>query len=103
MTTKPDGGPAFPLVIEEEGCLTQVNKGMSLRAYAAIKLCVPDSGLPWLDDMIRQARHDRFAGQALAGVLANWPADARIDERRAQEIADFAADAMLAARGGRDG
>jgi hypothetical protein len=46
---------------------------MSLRAYAAIKLCVPDSGLDWLDDMIRQAQDDRFAGCAMAGLLAAAP------------------------------
>jgi hypothetical protein len=29
---------------------------MSLRAYAAIHLRVPDSGIEWLDEMIRQSR-----------------------------------------------
>jgi hypothetical protein len=30
-------------------------EGMTLRQYAAIKLRVPDSGIDWLDDMIREA------------------------------------------------
>ena len=40
--------------------------GMSLRQYAAIHLRVPDSGLPWLDEMIDRARRDEFAGKAMA-------------------------------------
>ena len=42
----------------------------SFREYAAIKLCVPDSGTDWLDDMIRTALRDRFAGMAMQGILA---------------------------------
>jgi hypothetical protein len=44
------GGPAFPSLLSDE-------PGMTLRQYAAIKLCVPDSGLPWLDDMIVKSRN----------------------------------------------
>jgi len=44
MTRQNNGGPAFPLVIEEEGCITQYHHGMSLR--------------------------DWLAGQAVAGLLA---------------------------------
>ena len=40
------------------------------REHSAIALCVPDSGTPWLDAMIRTALRDRFAGQALEGLLA---------------------------------
>ena len=58
-----DGGPAFP---EAERC-----SGMSLRQYAAIKLCVPDSGTDWLDEMIEEARRDAFAAAALTGLLAD--------------------------------
>jgi 5,10-methylenetetrahydrofolate reductase len=43
---------------------------MTLRQYAAIHLKVPQSGLPWLDEMINEARRDAFARQALAGLLA---------------------------------
>ena len=41
-----------------------------LRQYAAIKLRVPQSGLEWLDDMIRESQRNEFAAQALAGYLA---------------------------------
>ena len=67
MTARDDGGQAFPTGYPSH----RSQHGMSLRAYAAIKLCVPDSGLEWLDDMIRQAQRDRFAGQAIAGLAAN--------------------------------
>ena len=59
MTARDDGGQAFPTGYPSH----RSQHGMSLRAYAAIKLCVPDSGLDWLDDMIRKAQRDRFAGQ----------------------------------------
>ena len=83
MAKQNDGGPAFPLTNYTSdigpgggGCYAKdangksvwVNSGcpgMSLREYAAIKLCVPDSGIGWLDDMIRQSQRDRFAGMAL--------------------------------------
>ena len=68
---------------------------MSLRAYAAIKLGVPDSGIDWLDDMICKSVRELFAGQALAGLLAgNWEVPADKAGRYAYEIAD----AMLKAR-----
>lgn len=51
-----DGRPEFPA-------------DCSLRAYAAIKLRVPESGLDWLDAMIERANRDALAGQALAGIL----------------------------------
>ena len=46
--------PAFPrqesVLVGDAGW-----EGMSLRQYAAIKLRVPDSGLPWLDVMIEES------------------------------------------------
>ncbi len=41
------------------------------RQYAAIHLCVPDSGEKWLDDMITQSLRDKFAAAALQGMLAD--------------------------------
>jgi hypothetical protein len=66
---KIDGGPAFPLPVTE---WNPGNAGMSLR--------------------------DWFAGQALAGIMAGWPANERISEARAAEISYHAADAMIAER-----
>ena len=51
-----NGGPAFPMGYHPEGNNAD-HFGMTLRQYAAIKLCVPDSGLPWLDDMIVKSRN----------------------------------------------
>jgi hypothetical protein len=62
-----DGGPAYPtatLAQKTEG-------GMTLRQYAAIKLCVPDSGLPWLDEMIVKSNRERLAAAALQGMLTD--------------------------------
>ena len=76
--------------------------GMTLRQYAAIKLCVPDSGIDWLDDMIRQAQRDRFAGQALIAACAG-AADEGTTWEEKEDIATDAwslAHAMLAARQG---
>jgi len=58
MSDKHDGGPAFPHLRSECQRVneTEMYEGISIRQYAAIKLRVPDSGLDWLDDMIRAAR-----------------------------------------------
>lgn len=43
--------PQVPLVFEKDK-----TERMPLRAYAAIQLRVPDSGIGWLDQMIRRSR-----------------------------------------------
>ncbi len=101
MTARDDGGQAFPTGYPSH----RSQHGMSLRAYAAIKLCVPDSGLDWLDDMIRQAQRDRFAERAIAGILGGGFADTipHDDLNGGRDAAAFAyqyADAMIAARKG---
>ena len=65
MSNEDGSGPAFPVLHTIDGNWVKepipALQGMSQRAYAAIHLRVPDSGLPWLDDMIERARrHDRF-------------------------------------------
>lgn len=50
--------PAIPIVYE-----TAASDEKSLRIHAAIQLRVPDSGIPWLDRMIRESRRlDAKAG-----------------------------------------
>ena len=103
MSARDDYLPAFP--IPGSYGTTYEHNGMSLRTYAAIKLCVPDSGIDWLDDMIRQSQRDRFAGQALAGMLGGGFADTIPHDdinggRDAVAFADQYADAMIAARKG---
>lgn len=78
MNTPSSGGePAFPHgeILHEGTHGTSwpipAQPGMTLRAYAAIHLNVPESGIDWLDAMIAKANRDRFAGKALAELCAN--------------------------------
>ena len=91
-----DGGPAFPhLETTSRGEPYHDHLGMTLRQYAAIKLAVPDSGLPWLDEMIVKSNRERLAAAALKGLLANGGGKSWEDDA---ENAYRAADAMLKAR-----
>lgn len=96
MSTKDDGGPAFPLQSIGPD-FPPGHSGMSLRAYAAIQLRQPDSGIGWLDEMIKQAKLDDLAGQALAGIHAN-PAVVHETYREEAIAAYNSAHAMLAQR-----
>jgi hypothetical protein len=50
--SKPESiAPPIPVIYE-----TSEVEALSLRAYAAIHLRVPDSGIQWLDAMIRRSR-----------------------------------------------
>ena len=100
-----DGGPAFPRqpVTYEIGGVTVIcapgSPGMSLRQYAAIHLRMPNSGEDWLDDMIREAQRNEFAGQALVGLLSAPASDSigeqvRGNESWAAELSYGYADAM---------
>lgn len=51
-----DSGPAFTTQYTDGDGQILTVEGLSKRQYAAIHLRVPDSGLPWLDEMIREAR-----------------------------------------------
>ena len=70
-----DGGPAFPRTVTIndgiDGFTERKNNGMTLRQYAAIKLAVPDSGLPWLDEMIVQSRRFNIDDATLAMAKMN--------------------------------
>ncbi|WP_257819814.1 hypothetical protein [Burkholderia glumae] len=72
-TTRPaDGGPAFPRAgYEGESSYSNPENGMSLRAYAAINLRVPNSGIDWLDDMIRASMRDELAAKAMQAFIGN--------------------------------
>jgi len=81
MSNKNDGGPAFPRSTNRGDYDYLIDHpGMSLRAYAAIKLKVPDSGINWLDEMIIKSRRDDFAAKAMEAFIIScdgrdWPAD----------------------------
>lgn len=59
--------PAFPCASE----ITGHSSGMSLREYAAIHLKVPNSGVDWLDEMIKVSLLNQSAAHALSGAMAN--------------------------------
>ena len=100
---KETGGPAFPHVadiVQMQGDSAIVKSftqnGMTLRQYAAIKLKVPDSGVDWLDDMIRKSNADHFAAKAMQGLLAG-----KLNTTNMMTIASecyMMADTMLKAR-----
>lgn len=48
----------------------KVPTGFTQRQRAAIDLRVPDSGTPWIDDMIMKALRAEFAKAAMQGLLA---------------------------------
>lgn len=64
-----DGGSAFPIQVHVSPN-SEVHYGLTVRQYAAIELCVPDSGTPWLDEMIRQAQRRQATLAALQGLCA---------------------------------
>lgn len=88
---------AFPYVDNE-----WLQRGMSLREYAAIKLRVPDSGTDWLDAMIEKSLLNEFAGKALQALItANGPMPSGSWPTFAERTAQFIAKAMLkASKGG---
>lgn len=87
-----NGGPAFP---QNDDTVTRLGngvfavrreRGMTLRAYAAIHLRVPESGHDWLDAMIRRAQDEGTVAkplsldlvaevESLCARLCDWSAD----------------------------
>lgn len=94
MSTKDDGGAAFPVA----NSMGDICLGMSLRAYAAIKLRVPDSGIDWLDEMILKAKRDELAAAALQGLLSTGVHPGGYGCEMYSEYAHKYADAMIAER-----
>jgi hypothetical protein len=59
--------PAMPIKILDRKKWRLVTAiDIPVREYAAIHLCVPDSGNDELDAMIRRAQREKLAGQVLA-------------------------------------
>lgn len=94
------GGPAFPHAnpgYDGNWDDRRQIEGMTLREYAAIHLRMPNSGVDWLDDMIREARRDELAAKAMQGFLAH-PENGNEDVGQITEWSYMQANAMLAAR-----
>lgn len=96
---KEDSGPAFPktMITQSDELLSSPEAysigGMTLRTYAAIKLRQPDSGIDWLDAMIRKARRDELAKAALTGICVS---DNFVSGKLVSVNAYEVADAMIA-------
>jgi len=101
--------PAFPVPVANATDGRTHDGGLTKRQHTAILLRVPQSGLPWLDEMITESRRDAFAGEALAGLLANpgGPIQANprcgwgLENCKESDVAGYAyhiADAMIEAR-----
>lgn len=89
MSIYDDSGPAFPVSADVAGIegLSGSAMGMSLRQYAAIHLRVPDSGVDWMDEMIRKAQRDELAAKAMQNMAdMSFPAAAMA--KRSYELAD---------------
>ena len=99
MSNLEAGGPAFPVVGHFWGDKLggQLNHGMTLRQYAAIKLKVPNSGTDWLDEMIRQSLVNDFAAQAMQGFASTLTGTAQVLYEPLARDAYNMADAMLKA------
>lgn len=64
-----DGGPAFPNTVKVTDEAYAELRGMTLRQYAAIHLRVPDSGLPWLDEMISASKDSGMSVERTRAML----------------------------------
>lgn len=95
MSNIDTGGPAFPNLLHSHN----IERGMTLRQYAAIKLRVPNSGTDWLDEMIVQSLRDEFAAKVLQGLMASRQDSRFLPKDDAKHIYAVA-DAMLKAREG---
>ena len=98
MSTTETGGPAFPETKEQHTWFPD----MTQRHYAAIHLKVPNSGTPWLDDMILESLRNDFAAKAMQTLLGSeYTSEHGLHEGWMTALAHesyMVADAMLAAR-----
>jgi hypothetical protein len=69
---------------------------LNWKQYAAIHLCVPDSGDEQIDAMIRRAQRERLAGQILSGYFNDVVATTQPEQAK---LGLDLADALIAAGG----
>ena len=78
--------------------LSPASLGLTKREYAAIHLKQPDSGIEWLDEMIRKAKRDELAAECIWLARDCLYANETGDDEDMARLAYEYADAMLAAR-----
>ena len=86
--TKENSGPAFPMPIA--GCndggfylscqVVEGGGGMDLRTLAALLLRVPDSGIPWIDEMIKRAQRRDVAAHMMGSGDYSRNSDAALKD-----------------------
>ena len=69
---------------------------LTSKEYAAIHLCVPDSGNDELDAMIKRAQRERIAGKIISGLM-HIPGALGVNEITIRETAFRWADTVIAA------
>lgn len=102
MSNFENSGPAFPVPLNQGEPWSSMGPcdGMTLRQYAAIKLCVPDSGTDWLDKMIRESLRNEMAAKAMQGMAGSHGYCERgWDQKDLAGQAYELADATIGARG----
>jgi hypothetical protein len=97
--------PAMPTppIMVDNGCAAVIPDaayhGFTKREYAAIHLCVPDSGNADLDAMIRRAQRERLAGKIVAAIVSST--DRTFNNNLVAEEGYEVADAVIAAGEGK--
>ena len=77
--------------------ITAIKAGdVSLKALAAIELRIPNSGIPWLDEMIAKAERRDITAKAMQGLSANPEVNMCVDS--IADLAYMTADAMIKER-----
>ena len=102
MSNFENSGPAFPVPLNQSEPWSSMGPcdGMTLRQYAAIKLRVPNSGIDWLDEMIRTSLRDDLAAKAMQGMAGRYGYCERgWDQKDLAGQAYEIADATIATRG----
>lgn len=98
MTNPNDPYSAFTGLDQRNGQVIEsvYARGLSAREHAAIQLRVPNSGTPWLDEMIRQSLQQEFAKAAISGFMANKSNPLSYQPENDSEFVLKIADALLA-------
>lgn len=96
MTNPNDPYSAFTGLDQRNGQVIEsvYARGLSAREHASIQLRVPNSGTPWLDEMIRASLRQEFAKAAMQGWLSTFSSEteARVASQGRFVISGLASD-----------
>lgn len=66
--------PAYPveeLSKYDSGIVPYPENGLTIKQHACIQLELPESGVEWLDELIKKKQLQTLAGQAMQGFIAS--------------------------------